>query len=114
MVKDDQAKIIDYSLSILGPVHPILGPIVPPDPLTAACILNKLAKNHNRKLRIDVPSGHEEFMSFLEQCGFVKVNTPPVMIKNSVGCLLEIISCSPLRPRSLGDVERERKPEVYG
>lgn len=39
-----------------------------------------VVKDHHGKLRIDVPSGHAEFTKFLEQNGFKKANTPPVMI----------------------------------
>ncbi|MED4204859.1 GNAT family N-acetyltransferase [Neobacillus mesonae] len=84
VVKDHKSNIVGYGISILGPMNLILGPIVAPDSLTAAIILDRLASRHRGKLRIDVPSGNEKFLLFLEQCGFVKVNQPPIMVINSV------------------------------
>jgi len=80
VVKDHQANIIGFGMSIAGPINLILGPIVAPDSQTATYILDALAKDHHGKLRMDVPSGHAEFTKFLEQSGFKKANTPPVMI----------------------------------
>lgn len=61
-----------------------MGPIVAPDSQTAALILDRLAFRHQGKLRIDVPSGNEEFMLFLERGGFRKASKPPIMVINSV------------------------------
>lgn len=80
VVKDYDANIIGFGLSILGPINLILGPIIAPDSKTASLIINTLAKDHYGKLRIDVPSGHAEFIKWIEQSGFTEVNTPPVMI----------------------------------
>ncbi|MDM5247858.1 GNAT family N-acetyltransferase [Lysinibacillus sp. G4S2] len=80
VVKDHQANIIGFGMSIAGPINLILGPIVAPDAQTATDIFDTLTKDHNGKLRIDVPSGHAEFTKFLEQSGFTEANTPPVMI----------------------------------
>ncbi|MBS8266505.1 N-acetyltransferase [Mesobacillus boroniphilus] len=79
VVKDQDSKIIGYGLSILGPVNLILGPVVAPDYRIAQIIIDRLACHHQGKLRVDVPSGHEKLMTFLEQSGFIKVNNPPVM-----------------------------------
>ncbi|MEI2666059.1 hypothetical protein [Rossellomorea sp. LJF3] len=38
---------------------------------------------HLMELRIDTPTGHEAFLEALEQCGFVNVSNPPIMILNS-------------------------------
>ncbi|RWR04837.1 GNAT family N-acetyltransferase [Siminovitchia fortis] len=83
VVKSSDGTIIGYGLSILGPINLILGPIVAPNHHTASLLIDKLANNHQGKLRIDIPSGNEDFMSHLEKCGFVKVSQPPIMIKNS-------------------------------
>lgn len=83
VVRSVEGNIIGYGLSIAGPVNLILGPIVAPDSLTANLIIDKLAKNHHGKIRIDVPSGNESFMSQLEESGFLKVSQPPIMIINS-------------------------------
>ena len=84
VVRNQKGKIIGFGLSILGPINLILGPIVAPDPQTAALIIDGLALNHQGNLRIDVPSSNDELMLFLEKSGFVKVSEPPIMIKNSV------------------------------
>ncbi|SEQ29231.1 Acetyltransferase (GNAT) domain-containing protein [Virgibacillus subterraneus] len=84
VVKDNKANIIGYGISISGPINLILGPIVAPDSQTAALLLDSLAFNHQGKLRIDVPSGNDEFMLFLEQKGFIKASEPPIIITNSV------------------------------
>ncbi|MGA4722209.1 GNAT family N-acetyltransferase [Fictibacillus nanhaiensis] len=83
VVKNQYHEIIGFGLSIQGPINLILGPIVAPNDYIAASIVNALASNHGGNLRIDVPSGHSEFMTFLDTCGFKKVNEPPIMIKNS-------------------------------
>ncbi len=83
VVKDNKANIIGYGISILGPINLILGPIVAPDSQTAAILLDRLAFNHQGKLRIDVPSGNEEFMLFLKLSGFIKASKPPIMVINS-------------------------------
>lgn len=83
VVKNNNGEIIGYGLSIQGPVNLILGPIAAPDSDTAALIVEKLALHHKGKLRIDVPEGRTDFMPYLERSGFVKTNTPPVMMKNS-------------------------------
>jgi len=80
IVRDSHANIIGFGLSILGPINLILGPIIAPDYKTASLIIDILAKDHTGKLRIDVPSGHAEFIIWLEQSGFTEANTPPVMI----------------------------------
>lgn len=83
VVKDRNNDILGFGLSVQGPIHLIVGPIVAPDCKTAASIINALAFNHGGNLRIDVPSGHPDFMTFLRKCGFEKVNEPPIMMKNS-------------------------------
>ncbi|MBG9447507.1 GNAT family N-acetyltransferase [Cytobacillus firmus] len=83
VVKNNNGEIIGYGLSIQGPVNLILGPIAAPDSDTAALIVEKLALHHKGKLRIDVPEGRTDFVPYLERSGFVKTNTPPVMMKNS-------------------------------
>lgn len=84
VVKDNTGTIIGYGISILGPINLILGPIVAPNVQTAVLLLDRLAFRHQGKLRIDVPSGNEDLMLFLEQSGFKKVSNPPIMITNSV------------------------------
>jgi predicted N-acetyltransferase YhbS len=83
IVKSSDGNIIGYGLSILGPVNLIVGPIVAPDAQIAHLIIDNLARNYKGRIRIDVPSGNELFMSQLEQSGFSKVSQPSIMIKNS-------------------------------
>ncbi|WP_191560264.1 GNAT family N-acetyltransferase [Metabacillus idriensis] len=83
VVKDHNANVIGYGAAILGPVNLILGPIVAPDFQIAALIIDSLALRHQGKIRIDVPSGNEEFMIFLQQRGFNMVSNPPIMVINS-------------------------------
>ncbi|MCR8848427.1 GNAT family N-acetyltransferase [Rossellomorea sp. SC111] len=83
VVKDKNESMIGFGLSILGPINLIIGPVVAPDAQIASIILDKLAVGHRGKLRIDIPSGHEAFMKALEQCGFVNVSNPPIMMLHS-------------------------------
>ncbi|MED3954675.1 GNAT family N-acetyltransferase [Priestia aryabhattai] len=83
VIKSPDGNIIGYGLSILGPINLILGPIVAPDHHTASLLIDKLANNHQGKLRIDIPLGNEDFIFHIKKCGFVKVSQPPIMIKNS-------------------------------
>ncbi|WP_339162713.1 GNAT family N-acetyltransferase [Siminovitchia sp. FSL W7-1587] len=84
VVKDNNGLIVGYGLSISGPINLILGPIVAPDYQTAIVLIDKLSSKHQGKLRIDVPSGNNEFMMLLEKSGFVNVNQPPIMVMNAV------------------------------
>ena len=79
VVKDENSRLIGFGLSVLGPVNMIIGPVVAPDYQIAQLIIHRLACDHQGKLRVDVPSGQEKLMGFLEQSGFVKVNNPPIM-----------------------------------
>ncbi|MGD6874263.1 GNAT family N-acetyltransferase [Sutcliffiella horikoshii] len=83
VAKDHKDNVIGYGAAILGPVNLILGPIVAPDIKVAALIVDSLAFRHQGKIRIDVPSGKEEFMILLQQMGFLMVSNPPIMIINS-------------------------------
>ncbi|MDC2864429.1 GNAT family N-acetyltransferase [Bacillus sp. BP-3] len=83
VLKDEFGSILGYGLSILGPVNLILGPIVAPDYKAAAFLTHQLAFNHKGKLRIDIPTRDELFMTFLKDSGFEKVSQPPIMIINS-------------------------------
>jgi predicted GNAT family N-acyltransferase len=84
VIKNANGSIVGYGLSILGPINLILGPIIAPDFQTASFLIDRLSSKHQGKLRIDVPSGNKDFMLFLEERGFVKVNQPPIMVINSV------------------------------
>ncbi|KEK18510.1 acetyltransferase [Bacillus manliponensis] len=83
VVKDSYGTIIGFGLSILGPINLILGSIVAPNDHIASLLIDKLAYNHQGKLRINIPSENGAFMSHLEKHGFVKVSQSPIMIKNS-------------------------------
>ncbi|MGR3762987.1 GNAT family N-acetyltransferase [Rossellomorea sp. NS-SX7] len=83
VAKNDKGCVIGFGLSIQGPVNLIIGPVVAPTSHTAAIIVDRLAIDHRGKRRIDVPSGNDEWLSFLEERGFKKVSQPPVMMKNS-------------------------------
>nr|WP_041820149.1 GNAT family N-acetyltransferase [Halalkalibacterium halodurans] len=83
VAKDKAGNVIGYGLSILGPIHLIIGPIVAPNHEIACLILDRLACQHKGKLRMDVPSGHHTFLQHLQRRGFTEVNTPPVMAKQS-------------------------------
>lgn len=93
VIKGENGKVVGFGLSIEGPVNLILGPIVALNDDIAIYIIHHLAKEYKGKLRIDVPDGKNSFVTYLEQCGFIKVSQPPVMIKNS--------STLPLRNHSL-------------
>lgn len=82
VAKDHNDQVIGYGAAILGPVNLILGPIVAPNFEIATLIIDSLALNHKGKLRIDVPSGHVEFMTSLQRRGFRMVSNPPIMITN--------------------------------
>lgn len=79
VVKDENSRIIGFGLSVLGPMNLTLGPVVAQNTRMAELIIDSLACDHMGKLRVDVPSGKESLMAFLERRGFVKVNNPPVM-----------------------------------
>jgi GNAT superfamily N-acetyltransferase len=82
-VRSSLGEIIGFGLSIVTPANLILGPIVAPNSEVASHLIHRLVGNYQEKLRIDVPSGNDTFISYIESCGFVKVNQPPIMIKNA-------------------------------
>ena len=83
VVKDTKENVVGYGLSIQTPENKIIGPVVAKNEEIAMRIVHDLAKRHNGKLRIDVLEGKKDFMKVLESSGFKKVNTPPIMLKNS-------------------------------
>ncbi|MES5894949.1 MULTISPECIES: GNAT family N-acetyltransferase [Bacillus cereus group] len=83
VIKDAQQNVLGYGISIQTSQNKIIGPVVAKNDEMAMRIVHHLAREHNGKLRIDVPEGKEAFMKELEIGGFQKVNTPPIMVKNS-------------------------------
>ncbi|WP_439020058.1 GNAT family N-acetyltransferase [Bacillus thuringiensis] len=83
VVKDKEQNVLGYGLSIQTSENKIIGPVVAKNDEMAMRIVHDLAKGNNGKLRIDVPEGKKGFMNQLEVLGFQKVNTPPIMMKNS-------------------------------
>ncbi|MED3035627.1 GNAT family N-acetyltransferase [Bacillus thuringiensis] len=83
VVKDKEQNVLGYGLSIQTPENKIIGPVLAKNDAMAMRIVHDLAKGHNGKLRIDVLEGKKDFMKVLEITGFKKVNTPPIMMKNS-------------------------------
>ncbi|MBS4197690.1 GNAT family N-acetyltransferase [Lederbergia citri] len=82
VVKDKYGVIIGFGLSIQGTKSLILGPLVTPNDEIAALLIDKLVGNYMGKLRIDVASGHENFIRFLEKQGFDNVTKRPMMVIN--------------------------------
>ncbi|TPV46492.1 GNAT family N-acetyltransferase [Bacillus dicomae] len=83
VVKHTKENVVGYGISIQTPENKIIGPVVAKNNAMAMRIVHKLARGHNGKLRMDVPEGQNDFMKELEIAGFKKVNTPPIMMKNS-------------------------------
>ncbi|MGE6347672.1 GNAT family N-acetyltransferase [Bacillus mycoides] len=83
ITKDAQQNVLGYGISIQTPENKIIGPIVAKNDKMAMRMAHYLVREHNGKLRIDVPEGKKDFMKELEIIGFKKVNTPPIMMKNS-------------------------------
>ncbi|MGG0182321.1 GNAT family N-acetyltransferase [Bacillus tropicus] len=83
VVKDKEQSVLGYGLSIQTPENKIIGPIVAKNDEMAMRIVHDLARGHHGKLRIDVSEGKKDFMKELQIIGFQKVNTPPIMMKNS-------------------------------
>ncbi|PFL43317.1 GNAT family N-acetyltransferase [Bacillus cereus] len=83
VVKDTKENVVGYGISIQTPENKIIGPVVAKNNEMAMRIVHDLARGHNGKLRMDVPEGKNDFMKELEIAGFKKVNTPPIMMKNS-------------------------------
>lgn len=83
VVREKNGNVIGYGLSIEGPIHLILGPIVAINHDIATYITHHLATGYKGKLRIDVPNEQGSFIASLKQYGFKEVSRPPVMIKNA-------------------------------
>ncbi|ALQ67324.1 GNAT family N-acetyltransferase [Bacillus thuringiensis] len=83
VVKDIKENVIGYGISIQTPENKIIGPVVAKNDEMAMRIVHDLAREHDGNLRMDVPEGKNDFLKELEIAGFKKVNTPPIMMKNS-------------------------------
>ncbi|PEO57781.1 GNAT family N-acetyltransferase [Bacillus wiedmannii] len=83
VVKDTIENVVGYGISIQTPENKIIGPIVAKNDAMAMRIVHALARGHDGRLRMDVPKGKDDFLKELESAGFQKVNTPPIMMKNS-------------------------------
>ncbi|HEQ3524860.1 TPA: GNAT family N-acetyltransferase [Bacillus cereus] len=83
VVKDTKEDVVGYGISIQTSENKIIGPVVAKNDTMAMRIVHYLAREHHGKLRMDVPEGKNGFMKELEITGFQKVNTPPIMMKNS-------------------------------
>ncbi|MDA1599046.1 GNAT family N-acetyltransferase [Bacillus cereus] len=83
VVKGKEQNVLGYGLSVQTPENKLIGPVVAKNDAMAMRIVHHLARDHNGKLRIDVPKGKNNFMKELEVAGFKKLNTPPIMMKNS-------------------------------
>lgn len=83
VVKDTKENVVGYGISIQTPENKIIGPIAAKNDAMAMRIVHDLAREHHGKLRIDVPEGKKDFMKKLQITGFQKVNTPPIMMRNS-------------------------------
>ncbi|MGN4445914.1 GNAT family N-acetyltransferase [Bacillus cereus group sp. MYBK79-1] len=83
VVKDKEQNVLGYGLSIQTPENKIIGPVVAKNDAMAMRIVHELAKGYSGKLRIDVTEGKNDFMKELEVVNFQKVNTPPIMMRNS-------------------------------
>jgi len=83
VVKDTKENVVGYGICIQTPENKIIGPVVAKNNAMAMRIVHDLVRGHNGKLRMDVPEGKKDFMKELEIAGFKKVNTPPIMMKNS-------------------------------
>ena len=92
VVKDTKEDVVGYGISIQTPENKIIGPVVAKNNAMAMRIVHDLARGHNGKLRMDVPEGKNDFMKELEIAGFKKVNTPPIMMKNSNRLLKEMVN----------------------
>ena len=101
VVKDKEQNILGYGLSIQTPENKIIGPIAAKNDAMAMRIVHDLARGHHGKLRIDVPEGKKDFMKELQIIGFQKVNTPPIMMKNSDQLLKGIMSYIALQHKFL-------------
>lgn len=83
VIKDTKENVVGYGISIQTPENKIIGPIVAKNDAMAMKIVHALARGHDGRLRMDVPKGKDDFLKELEIAGFQKVNTPPIMMRNS-------------------------------
>lgn len=80
VVRDMDGSIAGFGFAVQGPVNLVTGPIVAKDTPMAIHLLRRLAEGHDGQVRIDVPDGQDDFLSYLAANGFEKVSEPPVMI----------------------------------
>ncbi len=83
VARNQLGERIGFGLSILGPAHLVLGPIVAPNHEIASAIIAHLASGHQGSIRLDVPNGQEALLPYLLQSGFKILDQSPVMIRNT-------------------------------
>lgn len=83
VAKDSGGQMVGFGFAVHTPVNLVIGPLVAVNDNVAASLLYELSHNHAGKIRIDVPDGQQEFISFLERSGFTKATQPPIMVARS-------------------------------
>lgn len=83
VLTEPDGSITGFGLAVQGPENLLIGPVVAPDTEMALAIVERLAQGQG-KVRMDVPSSRQQFLSSLAGRGFQIVNTPPVMMLNAI------------------------------
>jgi GNAT superfamily N-acetyltransferase len=83
VLRDRSGRLTGYALGVQTPERLVIGPVIATNWRDAAILVDAIARNHEGTMRIDIPSGHQELISWMLRCGFRLANIPPVMMLGS-------------------------------
>ncbi|PTX64295.1 acetyltransferase (GNAT) family protein [Melghirimyces profundicolus] len=84
LFRSPTGEISGFALGVQGPDVLLIGPVIAPDPASAAWLIHRIASGHPGPMRIDLFSGHRGLSDWLIRNGFVRERKPPVMLKDGV------------------------------
>jgi hypothetical protein len=85
MMRDGLGILTGFSLAIPQPESTGFGPVVAPDPGTAAHLISHLSQKIHPPYRLDVPSRQEALLHKLSRMGFRHANPEPAPLMSRSG-----------------------------
>jgi predicted N-acetyltransferase YhbS len=79
-IRNQAGRCTGYALGVETPEFLVIGPVVAPDSWLAALLIDDIARRYQGTIRINIPSVHQDLISFLMRCGFQLARIAPVMM----------------------------------
>lgn len=81
ILRNHVGRCTGYALGVETTEFLVIGPVVAPDSQLAALLIDDIARRHQgKKIRINIPSIHQDLIKFLIGCGFELARIAPVMM----------------------------------